>query len=218
MVGRALAEERNDEWRADHRVTLLNYSSTINEAAHQLMVSAGYEIAKVFRRMRIDLRIAHNKWSCRRDTRSGRSSSSETNANSSMPCRPHLPNTGRLPRELSSIGRRPGWRRGSTPICSCKLLHEDVVVGVCCGKPVGDGGWIGYVAVIPEFRRRGLAKLLLQESVGRFWDKGIKQVDLGVDSGNGQSAIDLYLGMGVHESHSYETNRKGSARGCRLAG
>ena len=97
---------------------------------------------------------------------------------------------------------------GYDPDLLVQLVHEDRVVGAVSGKPVGDGGWIGYVAVIPEFRRRGLAKLMLEESFGRFWDKGIKQVDLGVDSENRHSAIDLYLGMGMHESQSYETNRK----------
>ena len=97
---------------------------------------------------------------------------------------------------------------GYDPDLLVQLVHDGKVVGACCGKPVGDAGWIGYVAVIPDHRRRGLAKLLLQESFGRFYDKGITQVDLGVDSENRQSAIDLYLGMGMHESHSYETNRK----------
>jgi mycothiol synthase len=88
-------------------------------------------------------------------------------------------------------------------------LHEgDRVVGIAAGKVTGESGWIPNVGVLPEYRRRGLAKRLLRELFGRYWDKGITRVELGVDAENRHSAIDLYLGAGMHQTHSYEANRK----------
>lgn len=202
------AAQRKDEWRADYAITLLNYTSTINEPAHQLLAGAGYDVAKVFRRMRIDLAerpacvelpegYAFRPFEQQRDQRAYFDAISDAFSE----------HWSAAPRTFEQWSK--SWMADEyDPDLLVQLVHHDRAVGACCGKPVGDGGWIGYVAVIPDYRRRGLAKLLLQESFGRFWDKGIKQVDLGVDSENRQSAIDLYLGMDMHESHSYETSRK----------
>jgi GNAT superfamily N-acetyltransferase len=203
-----MANQRVEEWRPDYRVTMLNYTSTINEAAHALLGEKQYDIAKVFRRMRIDLseRPAAVIWP---DGFSSPSYDQERDQHSYFEAiqEAFAEHWSASPRTFEHWSK--SWQaEGYDPELLVKLMHGERIVGACCGKPVGDGGWIGYVAVILSYRRRGLAKLLLQESFGRFWDKGITQIDLGVDSENRQSAIDLYLGMGMQESHSYETNRK----------
>jgi mycothiol synthase len=62
--------------------------------------------------------------------------------------------------------------------------------------------------VLPEFRRRGLGEAMLRSLFRQFWDRGIRTVDLGVDSENRHGAIGLYLRSGMIESHSYEAYEK----------
>src|SRR5215207_4686514 len=51
----AKAVAREDETREGFRVAMINYISTVNSAAQELLAAEGYEVEKVFRRMRIDL-------------------------------------------------------------------------------------------------------------------------------------------------------------------
>ena len=51
----AIAGDREDETREGYRVEILNFTSTINAAAQKLLAAKGYDVAKVFRRMRIEL-------------------------------------------------------------------------------------------------------------------------------------------------------------------
>lgn len=191
-----------------YRVDILNYTSTINAAAQQLLASKGYDVFKVFRRMRIDLEarpqpVSWPEGYSLRPFQEDRDKHAFFDAIQQA----FAEHWSASPRTFESWSK--SWLAdGYDPDLLIQLVHGDQIVGTICGKPTGESGWIGYVAVVPSHRRRGLAKLMLQESFGRFWDRGIEQVDLGVDSENRQSAIDLYLGMGMTESHSYETNRK----------
>jgi ribosomal protein S18 acetylase RimI-like enzyme len=204
----AMARACEGETRDGYRLAMFNYISTVNGAAQELLTAEGYELQKVFRRMSIELqeRPAPPDWP------------------ESYELRPFVPDRDQhayfdaiqtafaehwsaSPRTFESWSK--SWMSENfDPHLLVQVVHANQVVGACCGKPIGDTGWIGYVAIVPEHRRRGLAKRMLQESFGRFWDKGIKRIDLGVDSENRQSAVDLYIGMGMHESHSYESHRK----------
>lgn len=64
-------------------------------------------------------------------------------------------------------------------------------------KRMGDWGWIGSVGVRPAWRRQGLGLALLQESFGRFGDRGETTVALGVDSENPTGATRLYERAGM---------------------
>ncbi len=204
----AIAADREDETREGYRVELLNFTSTVNTAAQELLASKAYDVAKVFRRMRIELQEKPDPviWPEGYELRpfvEGRDDQHYFEALQTA----FAEHWSSAPRTFEQ------WRKSSftgeyDTNLWVQLVHDDRVVGICSGKPVADTGWIGYVGIVPEYRRRGLAKLMLQEDFARFWDKGIRTVGLGVDSENRQSAIQLYLNMGMHESHSYETNRK----------
>ncbi len=204
----ATAADRMDETRSGYRIEMLNFTSTINAAAQELLGAKGYDVVKVFRRMRIELGerpepVIWPEGFALRPFVEGRDDEAYFDALQTA----FAEHWSAAPRTYEQW--RKSWFTGDyDTILWVQLIHDDRVVGICSGKPVADTGWIGYIGVIPEYRRRGLAKLLLQEDFARFWDKGIRTVDLGVDSENRQSAIQLYLGMGMHESHSYETNRK----------
>lgn len=77
--------------------------------------------------------------------------------------------------------------------------HEDKVFGYVCGRVIGRYlGEISSIAIVPEWRRKGIGKTLMLELESRFKADGIKIVLLEVDLGN-SAAINLYknLGYGV---------------------
>ncbi len=67
-------------------------------------------------------------------------------------------------------------------------------------------GWTESIVVQPRFRRRGLARALLAESIRTVRDAGATYAALGVDMGNIRRAMDLYESLGfrmVSESIEY---------------
>jgi len=86
------------------------------------------------------------------------------------------------------------------------------VAGFCCarGKDAGDPmvGWIDTLAVLAQWRRRGLGEALLRQSFYLLQRRGYMQAELGVDAENTTNAVALYkrLGMRVKERRLvYET-------------
>jgi mycothiol synthase len=58
-------------------------------------------------------------------------------------------------------------------------------------------GWIGSLGVRPQWRRRGLATALLQQSFRDFRSRGATRVGLGVDAQNTTGAVRLYERVGM---------------------
>jgi len=63
-------------------------------------------------------------------------------------------------------------------------------------------GWTEYISVRRPWRRRGLARALLADSLRAVRDAGMTEAALGVDAGNETGALALYesLGFVVHRS------------------
>lgn len=59
-------------------------------------------------------------------------------------------------------------------------------------------GYVVTVAVLPEARGRGLAKLLLRQAFADDYRRGRRGTVLHVDSNNVTPAVDLYLSVGMH--------------------
>ena len=68
-------------------------------------------------------------------------------------------------------------------------------------------GWTEAISVQPEYRRRGLARALLAESLRAVRDAGATSAGLGVDTQNPNRALTLYESLGfriVSETFEYE--------------
>lgn len=68
-------------------------------------------------------------------------------------------------------------------------------------------GWVGVLGVLAPWRRRGIARALLERSFGELARRGIGEVRLGVDAENPQQATLLYETSGMwvrREWHIYE--------------
>jgi mycothiol synthase len=71
-------------------------------------------------------------------------------------------------------------------------------------------GWLSTVGVVREWRRRGLAQALLYHSFGALYDRGRRQIGLGVDAASLTGATRLYekVGMRPDPRHQYGTWEK----------
>jgi ribosomal protein S18 acetylase RimI-like enzyme len=63
---------------------------------------------------------------------------------------------------------------------------------------VAGGGYVGAIGVRPQWRGRGLAKVLLYRTFLEFWRRGIRRVSLDVDAMNATGATHLYEKVGMH--------------------
>jgi mycothiol synthase len=77
------------------------------------------------------------------------------------------------------------------------------LAGVTLGKPEGAGGWINKVAVLREFRKRGVAMALLRTAFAEFYRRGRLRVELGVDAASPTGAQRLYEQAGMRVAAEY---------------
>jgi mycothiol synthase len=203
-----MAAAREGETKPGYQITLHNWIGTVNGPARDLMLGLGYQPTKVFRRMRIELeqRPEPVVWPGGLELRPFVEGADEPAYYDAI-VTSFAGHWSASPRSFDKWEKSMKTGTYDTDLW-LQLFDGDQITGVCAGKILGDWGWIANVGVLPDYRRRGLAKGLLQEIFGRYWDKGLPRIDLGVDSENRQSATNLYLGAGMHETHSYESNQK----------
>jgi ribosomal protein S18 acetylase RimI-like enzyme len=204
----AMAEARAGETRDGYQIAMLNFISTVNEPARELLAGLGYDGSKVFRRMGIDLeeRPEPVTWPSGLKLRpfvEGRDEQAFFDALETS----FADHWSAAPRTFERWESSMKSGDYDTRLW-LQLFDEDTIVAIGVGKIMSESGWISNVGVLPAYRRRGLAKRMLRELFGRYWDKGITRIGLGVDAENRHSAIDLYLGAGMHQTHGYEVNRK----------
>ena len=69
-------------------------------------------------------------------------------------------------------------------------------------------GWTENISTSRRWRRRGLAKALIVESIRELAGRGMTEVALGVHTENPNGAFDLYAGLGYEVVASWTTYRK----------
>ncbi|PKO13211.1 MAG: hypothetical protein CVU39_20145 [Chloroflexi bacterium HGW-Chloroflexi-10] len=69
-------------------------------------------------------------------------------------------------------------------------------------------GWIQTLGVRPAWRKYGLGLALLQLSFGTFYQRGTKEIGLGVDAANATGATRLYLKAGMQTVSEFVTLEK----------
>jgi ribosomal protein S18 acetylase RimI-like enzyme len=82
-------------------------------------------------------------------------------------------------------------------------LDGDEIVGVArCQRERGGSpglGWVEQLAVLPTWRRRGIALALLQHAFGAFHAAGQREAGLDVDGESATGALELYERAGMRE-------------------
>jgi len=97
----------------------------------------------------------------------------------------------------SRVVERPDFDRSLLLVAAT----DEGPVGVCFGIHYPDEGWADQVAVVREFRGRGLARSMLAALFGELRARGEQQMGLNTDSRTG--ALGLYLELGMTVSHTF---------------
>lgn len=71
------------------------------------------------------------------------------------------------------------------------------IVAACMAGYDGHRGWINYLAVAPEYRRRGLARRIMAEAERILKGAGCPKINLQVRSSNAK-VIEFYRSIGFH--------------------
>jgi ribosomal protein S18 acetylase RimI-like enzyme len=81
---------------------------------------------------------------------------------------------------------------------------DGVVAGILQSSEQSDGqdeGWVKHLAVLAEFRKRGVGRALLAAAFARYLANGRVSAGLGVDLANPTEAIRLYTGVGMRPAY-----------------
>ena len=98
---------------------------------------------------------------------------------------------------------------GYDPSLMVFAFVEDEPAGVSVNLTADDdAGWVGEVGVLAKFRRRGVARTLLERSFAELAARGHGQVRLGVDAENTSGATKLYESLGMTERRRYDVYEK----------
>lgn len=200
------------------QVSLFNGVLLADQAARDLLARDGYAVARVFWEMRI--------------------------AMGEQPAMPDLPNGLRLRAFVPGQDERVVFDTVETAFAdhwehtprdfdewvsrtqrpdfdpSLWLLVETAdgaIPAVALGWMRADHGWISTVATRREWRRQGLAGVLLRASFRAFWEHGMHSVALGVDSQNPTGATRVYETAGMSVASSAAIHKKTLRPGVDLA-
>lgn len=101
-----------------------------------------------------------------------------------------------IPIQIDPDQMRQIIRRDSVDLSASRVvLVEDEIVAVALLAKREKRGWIGGVGVIPEFRGKGIGRLIMQEILHVATTDGLEAVELEVIEGN-IAAYNLYLSLG----------------------
>ncbi|MEO7021556.1 MAG: GNAT family N-acetyltransferase [Ktedonobacteraceae bacterium] len=92
-------------------------------------------------------------------------------------------------------------REGFDPALWFLAMDGEQVAGAALCRvrdPETGLGWVGQLAVLTPWRKRGLGNALLQHAFGVFYQRGLKHVGLGVDGESLTGAQRLYERAGMH--------------------
>ncbi len=86
---------------------------------------------------------------------------------------------------------------------STLVMKDGEVIGFNVVRPDNESVEIGPVGVIPKYRRQGIMKAVLHESIRRLQEDGVKIAQLEADVSN-EPAINLYKMFGFEQVHTQE--------------
>ncbi|MBE0634760.1 GNAT family N-acetyltransferase [Candidatus Bipolaricaulota bacterium] len=96
------------------------------------------------------------------------------------------------------------------PDLSWLVLSEHEVIGLCINwgpsmdaeNALSKRGWIEAIGVVPEWRGRGVADVMMTRSLNSFLGEGLSYASLDVDTQNSTGALQLY------EKHGFAPSKR----------
>jgi ribosomal protein S18 acetylase RimI-like enzyme len=86
------------------------------------------------------------------------------------------------------------------------VLGDAIVATVMAGYE-GHRGWVNYLAVSPEHRRKGLGKTLMREVEKRLMERGCPKLNVQVRATNGE-ALQFYRRLGYAQDEAVALGKR----------
>ena len=86
------------------------------------------------------------------------------------------------------------------------VLGEAIVATVMAGYE-GHRGWVNYLAVSPEHRRKGLGKTLMREVEARLMERGCPKLNVQVRAANSE-ALQFYRRLGYAQDEAVALGKR----------
>jgi mycothiol synthase len=200
---------------AGARVVMLNWISSRDTAADEVMMRSGYDLVRHSYRMRIDLTeappvpawpegITLRAFDPDRDLEAVAWADREA-------FRDHWGFTERpFEQDVQMFRHWLGAPRFDAALWFVAVHGAEVAgISLCDLQSEDDAalGWVGSLGVLRPYRRQGLGLALLRHSFGELYRRGQRAVGLGVDASNLTGALRLYekAGMRVQrQNNAYE--------------
>lgn len=204
--------------RPDARVSVLNWTSSVNKAAQQLFEQAGYKHVRSNWTMEIEM----DKEPLEPAWPEGIKlhpfvPDQDEHAVFEMIDEAFSDHWGYMPEDFENWKHWMIEREDFDPSLWFLAVDGNEVAGGALCKYERDIGWVSQLAVRRPWRRRGLGMALLHHSFGEFYRRGRRKVGLGVDSQNLTGATRLYLQAGMHVARQYDTYEKELRGGVELS-
>jgi len=189
--------ERNAALRGARRIQ--NSVFEVDPAARRLLESLGYGAVRVFRELRIELDapppapgwpegMRAEPFDPDRDAFEFHAAQQEAFAD----------HWDYAPRDFDSWSKSHLGSERFDPALWCVVRTDnEIVAGTICTADTFGGGWVQVLFTRRPWRRRGAGAALLDDSFGRFWERGERSVGLGVDAASDTGAFRLYERAGM---------------------
>jgi mycothiol synthase len=184
-------------------ITVRNFVAGINEPANRLLQAHGYDAVRRFWRMQIELteEPAPVSWPDGYELRDFVAGRDEPGFFAVLD-ESFGDHWGGTKRSYDEWLRRLKSGNASSDLW-LQFFNGEERVAIATAKPSDGFGWISHVGVLKPHRRRGLGEAMLLTLFRRFWDRGIRQIALGVDTENSTGAVSLYERAGMHVNRSH---------------
>jgi mycothiol synthase len=207
------------------RVAMLNWINSLDTAAHDVMLRAGFHLGRHSYRMRIDLAeaplapvwpdgITLKTFDPDRDLEAVALADREA-------FRDHWGFIERPFEQDLQLYRHRLDEPRFDPSLWFMAMCGDEVAGICLCESCTDGepdmGWVGDLGVLRPYRKQGLGLALLRHSFGELYRRGRRKVGLGVDAFNLTGALRLYEKAGMRVYRKFNTYEKELRPGVELS-
>lgn len=202
----------------DARVVMINWISSVNQAAKSIVEQAGYMHIRNHWHMEIDMTEppAAPQWPAGITLRPFIIGQDER-ITYELDEEAFSDHWGHMPSSFESWAHWSVDRPSFDPTLWFLAFAGDTLAGIALCRYENEDGWVGALAVRRSYRRLGLGMALLQHSFAEFYRRSARKVGLGVDAQNLTGATRLYQRAGMHIARQADLYEKELRPGCELS-
>lgn len=216
--GEQIAQEWLPKAAPDVRVTLTASAHSVNASAKQLLEERGYQLARHFWRMGIELQEPPltPQWPEGIEVRT--MAPGQERAVFAADQDIFQDHWGFMPVKYENWAHWSIEREQFDPTLWFLAMDGAAIAAISlCGLEETSGGWVHDLGVRRPWRRKGLALAMLLHGFGEFYKRGQKDVYLNVDAQSLTGATKLYERAGMHVVRQFDRYEKELRAGRELS-